>query len=42
MFSSGTSVIDEIQPNYVKLEQNVKEIYLDEESFCENEENVSQ
>ena len=26
----------------LKLEQNVEEIYFDEESFCENEENISQ
>ena len=42
MFLLGTSITDEIQPNYVKIRIECRKIYLDEESFCENEENVSQ
>ena len=41
MFLLGTTVIDKFNQIMVRLENNVKQMYLDEESFCENEENVS-
>ena len=41
MFLLGSNVIDKFKQIMVRLENNAKQMYLDEESFCENEENVS-